>query len=243
MRQLKTLKAKDQTNCIECSARRYAWFKPCTQDTLASHQHHRTSQSYLAVGDYLFMEGDESHSVYTLQDGWVICFKSLANGQRQILHIGLAGDFLGYRVNFDEPIDYSIMAVTPCTVCSFSENAIHTLLHDDANLINRLLEIHSETSKEYRTNLSCIGQSTAKLKVVFFLNTMLHRLEERGMDITQSVYFPLTREEIADAIGITSVHLCRISVELRRSEVLDCRHNRLEVLDSKKLEALASSVF
>jgi CRP-like cAMP-binding protein len=243
MGQLKILKAKDQTACIECSARRYAWFKPCNQETLTLHQNYRTSQPQLAAGDYLFMEGDESHAVYTLQEGWVICFKSLANGQRQILHVGLAGDFLGYRVNFDEPIDYSIMAVTQCTICAFSEKAIRTLLQADAQLINRLLEIHSETSKECRTNLAYVGQSTAKLKVAFFLNKMLRRLEERGADITQSVYFPLTREEIADAIGITSVHLCRISVELRRSEIVDCRHNRLEVLNCKKLEALAASVF
>ena len=243
MGQLKVLKTKEQVTCLECSARRYAWFKPCNKETLALHQERRTSQSQLMVGEYLFMEGEKPHAVYTLQDGWVICFKSLANGQRQILHIGLAGDFLGYRVNFDEPIDYSIMAITDCIICAFSEQSIDRLLQEDIQLTKRLFEIHSETSKICRINLSYVGQSTAKLKVAFFLNKMLNRLKERGADISKPVYFPLTREEIADAIGITSVHLCRISVELRRSKIVDCRHNRLEILDYKKLEELASAVF
>ena len=243
MGQLKVLKTKDQVDCVECSARRFAWFKPCSEDVLETHQTHRSAQYCIASGDYLFMEGDKPQSVYTLQAGWVICFKSLANGQRQILHIGLAGDFLGYRVDFDKPIDYSVMALTECTICAFSKEAIHFLLHKDIDLINRLFEIHSETSKECRTSLSYVGQSTAKLKVAFFLNKMVSRLKERGVNTIQPIYFPLTREEIADAIGITSVHLCRISVDLRRSRIVDCRHNRLEVLDYKKLDALACSVF
>jgi len=243
MGKLKHLKLKSQVACVECSARRHAWFKPCNDEILELHQNHRTSQSHLASGDYLFMEGEKPQSVYTLQEGWVICFKSLANGQRQILHIGLAGDFLGYRVDFDKPIDYSVVAITECTICAFSGEAISTLLQADANLINRLFEIHSETSQQCRTSLSYVGQSAAKLKVAFFLSSMISRLESRGVDISKPIFFPLTREEIADAIGVTSVHLCRVSVELRRSNVVDCRHGRLELLSAKKLKTLASSVF
>ena len=243
MGKLRNLKIKDQINCIDCSIRHHAWFKPCHEDTLKLHQAHRTGQFHLNSGDYLFMEGEKPQSVFTLQEGWVICFKSLANGQRQILHIGLAGDFLGYRVDFNKPIDYSVVAVTECTTCAFSGGAIRTLLQADADLIERLFEIHSETSEACRTSLSYVGQSTAKLKVAFFLNNMVSRLKERGVDISQSIFFPLTREEIADAIGVTSVHLCRVSVELRKIKIVDCRHGRLELLNVKKLEKLANSVF
>ena len=243
MGKLRNIKIKDQVNCTDCSIRRHAWFKPCGKDTLKLHQSHRTGQLHLASGDYLFMEGESPQSVFTLQEGWVICFKSLANGQRQILHIGLAGDFLGYRVKFDEPIDYSVMAITECTACAFSGDDIRALLKEDASLIERLFEIHSETSQQCRTSLAYVGQSTAKLKIAFFLYQMVSRLKGRGVDITQSIFFPLTREEIADAIGVTSVHLCRVSVELRKLNIIDCRHGRLELLNVKKLEKLASSVF
>jgi CRP-like cAMP-binding protein len=243
MGKLKNIKIKDQINCKDCSIRRYAWFKHCRRDTLELHQSYRTAQFHLAPGDYLFMEGEKPKSVFTLQEGWVICFKSLANGQRQILHIGLAGDFLGYRIDFNKPIDYSVVALTECTACAFSGDAFRTLLQADANLIERLFEIHSETSQQCRTSLSYVGQSTAQLKVAYFLNQMVSRLKERGVDISQSIFFPLTREEIADAIGVTSVHLCRVSVELRKLKIVDCRHGRLELLNVKKLEKLANSVF
>lgn len=237
------LKTDDQVYCKACASRRLAWFKPCTKEMLDAHETFRSSQYELKTGEYLFLEGDTPTSVYTLQDGWIICFKTLANGQRQVLHIGLAGDFIGYRSDFDKPVDYSVMALAPCIICSFSRRNLLSLMAQDGKLTERLLEIQSTNSEECRTRLTYIGQAPAKFKVAYFLNNIVSRLQERGVDTSKSIYFPLTREEIADAIGITSVHLCRISVELRRLNIVDCRHNRLDIMNNEKLQEMANSVF
>ncbi len=237
------VEVEETISCQDCASRRHAWFKQCTANDLHHYQIFRTSQNTLAAGEYLFMEGDTPTSAYTLQDGWAICFKTLSNGQRQVLSVAFSGDYLGYRTNMNEPIDYSVMAVKDCRICSFSEKNIRQLLAKNPELIQSLFSIQETQANACRTRLTYVGQAPAKLKLAYFLVNILDKLKDRGIDIQQNIEFPLTHEDVADAIGITSVHMCRIAVELRRSNIVDCRHNHIRVMDFDALNKLATSVF
>lgn len=233
----------DQVACQICASRRFAWFKPCSEDELIEIEKHRQCQHLLSPGEYLFLEGDTPEVTCTLQEGWAICFKLMSNGRRQILHIALAGDFIGYRSQPNAPIDYSVIALTPCRVCTFSLKNIDALLIHSPKLTHRLISIQQQQAQACRNHLSYVGQSQAKLKVAYFLMDIIRRLDKRGVNINKPIKFPLSRVDIADAIGITSVHLSRVSVELREENIVDCRHNRLNILNLEKLKTLADSVF
>jgi CRP-like cAMP-binding protein len=234
-------KVVKKSSCLNCEARKFAWFESGSDNQLIAREKKRTGQYTLAANQYLFMEGDEHHSCYTLKKGWAICYKQLKNGQRQIVHIALAGDFLGYKSDPKEQIDYSVLAITDCTLCSFSEESMNELLQIDTDLIHRLIAIQTKQNQICRKSLSYIGQSQAKRKVAFFFIELVARLKRRGIDITQTIDFPLSRINIADAIGITPVHLGRISVQLRQDEIVDFRHNRLNIKDYQALEAMADA--
>lgn len=243
MKQLNKLPETEQIPCDSCSSRRFAWFEPCGKGELAEMQQQRQCQHMIMPGEYIFMEGDKPGSTFTLQEGWAICFKLLANGQRQILYVALAGDFIGYRNHASEVIDFSVMAVTPCRICSFSQDNIDSLLAKSPQLTHRLIAIQLQQVQTCRNRLSYVGQSQAKLKVAYFLMEIINRLKKRGVNIYKPIKFPLSRVDIADAIGVTSVHLSRVSVELRDEGIVDCRHNRLNVMNLEKLKQLAESVF
>ncbi|HGG59954.1 MAG TPA: Crp/Fnr family transcriptional regulator [Gammaproteobacteria bacterium] len=232
-----------QLSCADCSTRRHAWFKHCNTKELNDLQEHRTAQHTLKAGDYLFMEGDTPGAAFTLQEGWVICFKSLSNGRRQILSVAFSGDYLGYQSDMSQPIDYSAMAVSDCRICSFNGPSIMHLLQKQPSLIQSLLEIQQQQAIACRTRLTYVGQAPAKQKLAYFLTNILAKLEQRGVDIRETIDFPLTHEDVADAIGITSVHMCRVAIELRRAGIVDCRHNHIRVTDFPALKALAQSVF
>lgn len=240
---LPKLPIEEKISCETCSSRRHAWFKQCSQKDLEHFQLLRSTQTTLKAGDYLFMEGDTPNSAYTLQEGWILCFKTLSNGQRQVLSVAFSGDFLGYRTKMNQAINYSAMAVTDCRICSFSEKNIIQLLKHSPELIQSLISIQETQANTCRTRLTYVGQAPAKLKLAYFLVDILEKLKMRGVDITQSIDFPLTHEDVADAIGITSVHMCRIAVELRRANIVDCRHNHIRVHDFEALQELAASVF
>ena len=240
---MKKIIPKNQSSCLSCEAREFAWFESVSKGQLVEREKNRTGQYTLSTNEHLFMEGDEHHSCYTLKQGWAICYKQLKDGQRQIVHVALAGDFLGYKSDPNDTIDYSVMAVTDCVFCSFSEDSMNELLQVDINLIHRLIAIQAKQNKTCRKSLSYVGQSQAKNKVAFFLMDLVERLKRRGVDINGLVDFPLSRIDIADAIGITPVHLGRVSVELSQDDIVECRHNTLTVKNYEVLKDMAGSDF
>lgn len=239
---LKKIPPSEQGGCLSCEARKFAWFEPGSGSQLAERQKYRSGQYFLSANDHLFMEGDTQTNAYTLKEGWAICYKQLKDGQRQIVHIALPGDFLGYKPDAGAAIDYSVQAVTDCVMCSFTLDSINQLLSKDTDLIHRLIAIQTKQSQMCRKRLSYVGQTQARNKVAFFLMDLIERLERRGVDVTQTISFPLARSDIADAIGITPVHLGRVSVELSQSEIVECRHNTLNIRDYDKLKSMADSV-
>lgn len=240
----KKIPLSSQSSCLDCEARKFAWFEPGSADELLSdRQTHRHSQNIYEPGEYLFAEGDVHKMAYTLKEGWAICYKQLLDGQRQVVHVALPGDFLGYQTDFSEAIDYSVVAVTECKFCGFTPSGIDSLLQKDISLIKRLMEIQNKQNKACKRKLSIVGQAQAKSKVAHFLSDLVERLARRGMDVEGTLAFPLSREDIADAIGITPVHLSRVSVELSNANIVECRHNKLKVMDILKLKQLSEAVF
>lgn len=238
----KKIPAKEQSSCMNCEARQFAWFEPGSTDLLLSErQKHRSSQILLEANEHLFTEGEVHQTAYTLKEGWAICYKQLRDGQRQVVHVVLPGDFLGYQVNPNQPIDYSVMALTPCKLCSFTPAAIDKLLEKDLTLIKRLMEIQNKQNVACKTKLSIVGRAQTRHKIAFFLADLVRRLERRGIDTSGVIPIPLNREDIADAIGITPVHLSRVIVELQDSDIMECRHSKLKVTNLKELQRLAGT--
>ncbi|MCK5727378.1 MAG: Crp/Fnr family transcriptional regulator [Thiotrichaceae bacterium] len=234
----KKIPIANQHSCLGCDAREFAWFEKGTDKQLLERQEHRTSQVILEANDYLFMEGDPYQGAYTLKEGWMVCFKQLKDGRRQIIHVALPGDFIGYIPEKGNTIDYSCTALTDCRLCYFSAPDLNKLLLKDVQLIHRLIQIQNSQNQACRTALSYVGQSQAKHKVAYFLLEIIKRLTERGVDTSKPIIFPLSRIDIADAVGITPVHLGRVSVELSNENIVVCRHGFLNVVDIAGLEAL-----
>ena len=74
-----------------------ALFRDVPEAELGWTQGFRDAQYQLSAREILFQEGETAHSLYTLFDGWMILFKILANGKRQILRFLLPGDLRRYR--------------------------------------------------------------------------------------------------------------------------------------------------
>ena len=229
-----------QSSCKQCDARVFSWFKSVPNETvLAQRQALRSSQIILYKQNHLFIEGDIHKAAYTLKEGWAICYKQLANGQRQVLQIALAGDFLGYQTDFDKPIDYSVITATDCVLCCFKAPAINTLINADRSLVLRLMEIQQEQHAACRHNLTVIGQAQTKHKLAYFLIDLVKRLAARKVDIDAVIAIPLTREDMADAIGVTAIHLSRVMTELSKANIVECKNNRLKLIQVEKLQQLA----
>lgn len=228
-----------QSSCLSCPVRSYAWFESGTEEQTRQREQHRSAQLILEAGEHLFTEGEQHPVSYTLKEGWAICYKQLSSGERQVVYIALPGDFIGFLTDPDETMDYSVMAVTTCLFCAFSTSNMQHLLQSDWTLMRSLMRIQNMQLKACKKQLTVVGQAQAKSRVAAYLLDLIERLESRGFDISQQLDLPLSREHIADSIGITVVHLSRVTVELFEDAVVECRHGKLRVLNREALQVLA----
>ena len=84
-----------------------------------------------------------------------------------------------------------------------------------------------------------IGQRPAPARLAHLVLELRRRLEITEPVGSPFVQFPLTQEQIGEALGITPVHVNRIIKELRQNEIIDVSKGRVQVLDETKLVELA----
>lgn len=202
----------------------------------------RSSQYIYSPGEYLYHAGETPDRALTIHKGWVILFKDLDDGSRQILRFALAGDLLSYRIGLKNTLDHSAIAVSDVTVCSFPIESFRqekSILPDLSFAISSISELM--TAQCYATFTS-IAKESGEAKVAFLLLSLFLRESEHSLkkkDINEGIFFPITQEDIADALGLTSIHVNRIYQGLRKQGLIECKSKHLRVIDQNKLAKVA----
>ncbi|MEN8212889.1 MAG: Crp/Fnr family transcriptional regulator [Pseudomonadota bacterium] len=234
--------AEPQTACIDCPIRQMALFRGVPEGELGWTQEFRDAQYLLPAREVLYREGDVAHSLFTLFDGWMILFKLLDNGKRQILRFVLPGDFFGFQVNGNGAgarYTHGSQALIESTLCAFPRTQLRSMMERQPQLAIGLAEIgmHDMTLCQY--HLISTGRKSAQQSIAFLLLELFNRIRmqihDGYDDATGSVIFPLTQEDIGDAVGLTSVHVNRILREMERSGLISYRKRRLTIFDEKAL--------
>lgn len=216
-----------------------ALFEPVDHEQLEWTQKARSGQLVVPSRRHLYREGESSNDAYTLFDGWVILYRSLANGKAQILRFALPGDFLALHPDQNGPRTHSAQAVTESVVCAFPRTELVDMLHNHPKIAMRLNWIHTRDMTMCQEHLLGIGRKSAEERIAFLLMELFHRMRLRGRANGNQIVFPITQEHIADAVGLTVVHTNRILRQLRDALLIDCARQRLTILDEKRLGEVA----
>ncbi|NOQ89675.1 MAG: cyclic nucleotide-binding domain-containing protein, partial [Gammaproteobacteria bacterium] len=198
--------------CQECAIRATALFGELEAKHLDKARTLRSAQVVYEAGEYLYHEGDIPEKAYTLYKGWVILFKDMQDGRRQILRFALPGDFLCYKVGNNKVIDHSAIAVSEATLCVFPIDRFRETISQMPDLAFAISSITERTTQRCHTVLTTIASHPAEAKVAFLLLSLFIR--EASLDHSpanaECVPFPITQEDIADALGLTSIHVNRV---------------------------------
>jgi CRP-like cAMP-binding protein len=240
------LKCPDpQTECKECPIRKMALFRDVPEDELDWMQEFRDSQYLLPARKILFQEGETAHTLYTLFDGWLILFKILNNGKRQILRFLLPGDFFGFQVGGIGPTGVhmqSSQTLMKSTLCVFPTIQLRSMMEKQPQLAIRLAEMEMHDMNLCQHHLIGTGRKNARESIAFLLLELFYRVRmqmQSGYDeATGSIIFPLSQEDIGDTVGLTSVHVNRILKEMEAKGWIHCQSKRLTILDEEALMAI-----
>ena len=239
-----TINKQPHTDCTTCSIRKMALFQGVPQDQLEWTQHYRENQYTIDAGRTLFYQGDHTHHVYTIYDGWFALYQITAAGKRQIMRFALPGDFIGFQVDCNGETTHSATSITQGVLCAFPRCKLTKMMEDQPKISESLITIVSRDMSLCQHHFFGMTQKTAIESISFLFLELYHRMQRKlqyqdGLKKTNSIPFPLTQEDIGDATGVTKIHTNRIIRELKKKKLIECSHKRLVILNEPALAEIA----
>jgi CRP-like cAMP-binding protein len=160
------------------------------------------------------------------------------SGDRQIIDTPLRGDIIGIRA-VEGPNIATLSAISDVSLFEVPRRAFAsaTLLHRPlGNMLTRAIARQNSILTEHLMNT---GRRNAMSRTAHFLLELEERLSEYGLATGGKYECPLTQQELADILGLTTVHINRTLAELRKTEMISFKAGVVEVLNRKKLVALS----
>ncbi|HEX8309270.1 MAG TPA: Crp/Fnr family transcriptional regulator [Allosphingosinicella sp.] len=174
-----------------------------------------------------------------LVEGIVCRFKDLADGQRQIMELHVAGDFVDLHGFLLKQLDHNVGTMTPVRVASVPHEALRGITETHPHLGRMLWFSTLLDAAIHREKILSIGRRSALARIAHILCELLVRLRIVGLADESSYALPLTQADLADVTGLTSVHVNRMLKKLRDENLLTFRAGTVTIGDWDRLQRVA----
>jgi CRP-like cAMP-binding protein len=186
----------------------------------------------------ILCEGDEPGEIHLILSGWACRSKHLEDGRGAILAFLLPGDLCDPNAILPRPMDHSVGALTAVSVAGIPRPLFEDLMLHHARIAQALwgqVLLDAAIQREWTLNLS---QRTAYERLCHLLCELFLRLRAVGLTQGSSCELPITQAKLAEATGLTLVHLNRMLQELRAANLVVLKSKTLTI---PNLEALMSA--
>jgi CRP-like cAMP-binding protein len=183
----------------------------------------------------LISEGDKPRFVHLVLDGWACRYKQLPDGKRQIVSLFVPGDFCDINVYILKQMDHSIAAITRLKVAMITPDEMNALTSERPRVTQALWWHELVTTAVQREWTLNLGQRSAYERLAHLLVELYMRLNAVGRAQDGRCDFPLTQNDLADATGLTAVHVNRTLQELRRDGLIELERKQLHILDMPRM--------
>ena len=188
--------------------------------------------------DFL-VAGEPSPQILVLLEGMVARHKTLPDGQRQIVSFGIAGDFCNAQALVSPALDFGVSTLSACKLAVLPHRELRQVVEQYPTIALALWResvAESAVEREWMLNL---GRRPALDRMAHMLSEMAWRTENAGLSRDGSYHFPLTQMEIADALGLSTVHVNRTLQELRNRGIIRFNQGVLTIVRPDALKAMA----
>ena len=179
----------------------------------------------------LVREGDRPSHCLLLLEGFACRYKTLESGQRQILAFHVPTDLCDLSSLLLATMDHSVATLTPAKVALIPHATILgwiRRLPGLGQLLWRATLVDASVSREWIVN---VGRRTAYQRTAHLLCELVLRLRLAGQANGRTCRLPLTQVVLADALGLTPVHVNRTLQWLRGEGLVEFGGGTLTVLD------------
>ena len=180
-------------------------------------------------------EGDRPKDAHLILSGWACRYKQLEDGRRQIVAFLLPGDMFDLNVFILKEMDHSIGTITDVTIADLSREFFDEIGARYPRIATALwweTLVGAAIQREWTMNL---GQRTASERMAHLLCETFFRLRLAGLTDGHDCEFPLTQADLADATGLSKVHVNRTLQELRAAKLVVLKGKTLSVPNVDRL--------
>jgi CRP-like cAMP-binding protein len=195
-----------------------------------------TPRRVMAGTDLVRLSGSPAAST-CLIEGFAYGYALLEKG-RAITAFKLAGDILDIQNFVLNRMDHAVAAITDCTVYSIPHEQLHAAINEFPNLGRLLWRDTLAEGLMTRRLLEGLGRKSASSRVAHLLCETFYRMRAAGLSREETIPFPFTQTILADAVGLSLVHVNRVIQELRHSSIIKLKQKSLTILDRKTLETI-----
>lgn len=195
---------------------------------------------FFVAGRDLVHQGQSDQAAYILVSGWACSYKLLQDGQRQIVDFQIPGDFLGLRSVLLQISDHSVEPVTDIEVTEIQVKDLLGAFSKTPRLAAAVLWAASRDEAMVVEHLVGIGRRDAAERVAHFLLELEARLSLVGMGDKAGYDCPLSQYLLADALGLSAVHVNRVLRHLREAGMVTFRDGTVTITDYDRLVEFAS---
>ena len=229
-------------NAIQDSpfARKLAAFVAlCPADLAVMSDLYRRRRKF-AVGVDMIHQGQADQSAYVLASGWACSYKLLPSGTRQIVDFQIPGDFLGLRSVLFRTADHNVEPITPVQASVLSQHDLLAAFVQTPRLATAVLWAASRDEAMVVEHLIDLGRRSAAERMGHLLLELGARLRLVGLAEKGGFACPLSQYLLADAMGLSAVHVNRVLRELREEGLVTFQRGRVVFDDYDALVEFAS---
>jgi CRP-like cAMP-binding protein len=176
-------------------------------------------------------EGDRPSECCLLVEGFTCRYKFTEEGKRQIFSFHTPGDIPDLQSLHLRVMDHSLKTITPCRVAFIRHETLAQLTRECPHVGDLLWRDTLIDAAVFREWMIGIGRRSAYTRIAHLLCEVFIRLRAVGLSDGDKCEFPITQNEIGDALGLSTVHVNRSLQELRADGLIELQRSTLTILD------------
>ncbi|MDP3175538.1 MAG: helix-turn-helix domain-containing protein [Phenylobacterium sp.] len=197
------------------------------------------TERHVEASHDLFEKGRGNSYIHIVLDGWVGRYQDFPDGRRQYLALHLSGDVCDLDRVMLDAVDFGAVALTSCTIARIELRDLKAAFEARPRLAMVFWRMLSTENAIACAWASSLGRRTAQESLAHLLCEVAVRLGGPTPANGSIFCLPLTHEDLANALGLSVVHVNRCVQSLRAERLIEVSHRQMRILNWNELQRIA----
>ncbi|WP_428410317.1 Crp/Fnr family transcriptional regulator [Hyphococcus sp.] len=220
---------------MEALFRRLSYYADLGEEELTSLKGLRFRVETYQSGEEIVARGEDPGDAFVVSTGWAARYISLEDGRSQILNFMLPGDVYDLQVFVTNGADHSVLALNKVTVLEIKRQEILSLFMQGGRSGAAFWWCTLQEEAILREQIVRNGRRSARERVAHLLLELHRRAVIAGEGAGHTFHMPVSQAMLADALGLSFVHINRVLRELEKTGVIERTKGRITLLQRDRL--------